>query len=173
MKKWILWTAILTLAFGSIVNVLTVMAIPVVIMNQLLNKSFKDYAWNTMVHSSVVTENSRTVVRPSPDLLYSVCKYDISERPLRITVPVPPTYVSVACYDTNTDNFFHINDREVMNNQIELVLVKKGSSHPDAGSAVVVEAPTSKGLVLVRMFIPSEDNLDDLIKVQKQARCEQ
>jgi uncharacterized membrane protein len=173
MKKWLLWTSIATLAFGIMVNILTVMAIPVVIMDHLLNRAFKDYAWNAMVYSPVVTENSRTVVRPSPDLLYSVCKYDISEHPLRVTVPVPPTYVSVACYDTNTDNYFHINDREVKNNQIELVLVKKGSSYPDAGSAVVVESPTAKGLVLIRMFITSEDKLDDLIRMQKQAHCEQ
>ena len=48
-------------------------------------------AVNAIHHGLRATASKRGVVRPSPDLLYSVCPYDLSGgAPLHVTAPVPP-----------------------------------------------------------------------------------
>src|SRR5262249_61919042 len=44
------------------------------------------------------------IVRPSPDLLYSVCVFDVSRAPVLIDVPpIPEHYWSVSIFDARTD----------------------------------------------------------------------
>ena len=60
----------------------------------------------------VADENARAIVRPSPDLLYAGCAFDLADGPLRIQATVPrDTYWSLSMFAANTDNFFVVNDR--------------------------------------------------------------
>ena len=77
MKKWILWTALATFVFAVIVHIAFVSYIPYKAMDVVMNVRFKDLPRNTMVPSPPTTEQSRNVVRPSPDILYSICMYDV------------------------------------------------------------------------------------------------
>src|SRR5215207_9462863 len=61
---------------------------------------------NELFHMPPTTAESRSVVRPSPDLLYSACVYDVSRHALRIRATLPGTYWSISFFANNTDNFF-------------------------------------------------------------------
>ncbi len=103
-----------------------------------------------------VTASSRTVVMPSPDMLYSVCVFDVSARPLRIQAnPALASYWSIALYAANSDNFFVINDRNAANKPVDLWLVSEGGNAQaggvPAGSRVVV-APSRTGFLLMRVL---------------------
>src|SRR5262245_52948717 len=81
---------------------------------------------NSMHFGSRPTAASRLVVRPSPDILYASCPFDLSSGPLRVTASVPhTTYCSVSAFDAATNNFFVRNDREVTGDSIELLLVRR------------------------------------------------
>ena len=172
MRTWLIRIGA-TLILAALFHVLTVMAFPTGVMFALSLRS-KDMGLraNTFYHAPGITAGMRTVVRPSPDLLYSVCPYDVSEAPLRITAEVPHTYWSLSCFASNTDNFFVINDRQVTSNPVEIVLVGPGRSYRKAGNAWVVVAPTARGAVLIRMLIPDEAEVNDLIRIQKRASCD-
>ncbi|MCJ7774380.1 MAG: DUF1254 domain-containing protein [Desulfobacterales bacterium] len=166
--KWILATVILAVAF----HLLTVILYPNVIMGVVMKKAEDTYGGvNKVVHAPPTTSAARRVVRPSPDLLYSACVYDVSKGPVNITARVPDTYWSLSFYETNTDNFFVINDRQVKSRNVEFILTKSGTSYPDAGGTEVIEAPTERGFFLFRMLVQDEDKIEDLIKIQKQAIC--
>jgi uncharacterized membrane protein len=171
MKKWIGWTVLATLVVAAVVQVVTLVRIPYQIMDVTMTEKLP-FPSNMLVHAPPMTAENRAVVMPSPDLLYSVCVYDVSKYPLRFTAVVPDTYWSISGYATNTDNFFCINDRQVKSNPVEVVLVGRGVSCADTGKAHVVVAPSDKGIVLVRILIPSKGELQQLIQVQKQAACQ-
>lgn len=118
-----------------------------------------------------MTVDSRHAVKPSPDLLYTVCVYDVSEKPLRISATVPDTYWSISFYQTNTDNFFVLNDRQAVSNSVDIVLVGPDMALPYAENAQVVVAPTKKGVFLLRSLIEDENQVGALIKTQKLATC--
>ncbi len=136
---------------------------------RILDRS--DSEINTMVHSPRVTVDSRQVVKPSPDLLYSICVYDVSEKPLRITATVPDTYWSISFYQANTDNFYVLNDRQANSNPIDIILVGPDMAVPRAENTRVVVAPTNKGVFPLRSLIENEDKLGDLINTQRLAIC--
>ena len=172
MKTWLRWI-VLTLILAVVFHVLTVFLFPRVIMalaiKRLSNRPASGI--NTLIHSPRVTVDSRHVVKPSPDLLYSICVYDVSAKPLRITAPVPDTYWSISFYQTNTDNFYVLNDRQAKSNPVDIVLVGPDMSLPPVENTQVVVAPTNKGVFLLRSLIEDEDKLGDLIKIQKLATC--
>ncbi|MCP4623653.1 MAG: DUF1254 domain-containing protein [bacterium] len=172
MKTWFRWV-ILTVAMAALFHFLTVTLFPRVIMalafQRILDRS--DSEINTMVHSPRVTVDSRQVVKPSPDLLYSICVYDVSEKPLRITATVPDTYWSISFYQANTDNFYVLNDRQANSNPIDIILVGPDMAVPRAENTRVVVAPTNKGVFPLRSLIENEDKLGDLINTQRLAIC--
>jgi uncharacterized membrane protein len=171
-QQLILWIAA-TLAIALVVHYATLYAIPRRIMAITLTRMG---APNTMRFGDRPTAASRGVVRPSPDMLYAACRFDLSAGALRVTASVPhTTYWSMSAFDDATNNFFVRNDRQVTGGSFELVLMRHGQpmlpldNIPDRS---IVFAPSSRGLILIRTVIDDEKNLPALEGVLHQARCE-
>jgi uncharacterized membrane protein len=166
MKKWLLWTAVGTLAVAIVIHFVTLTMIPLDIMNKTMAK----YPLNQLMKGKQTDSESRGVVRPSPDLVYSIVCYDVSKEPIRLTAKVPTdTYWSVSMFQENTDNFFVMNDRQAKSNPAEIVLVKEGTKVTDAGNAQVVASPTDRGILLVRHLLQSDDKYQELLSIQKES----
>ena len=173
MKKWILWTFMATLLFAVIVHIAVVSYVPYKAMDIVMNQRFKDYPRNMVLPSPPTDADSRSVVRPSPDILYSICIYDVSKKPLLFNCVLPDGYWSASFYADNTDNFFVINDRQATSKTVKILLVGKNMPVPEAGDAIVVKAQSDKGLALIRVIVPDEKSLPGLVDVQKQSTCSQ
>ena len=160
-----------TLVMAVIIHVATVRFLPEVVMavvSKIALRSSKA-SINTAIHRPRVTHDQQTIVMPCPDLLYTLCIYDVSHKPLRIRVPIQKdTYFSVSMYAANTDNFFVINDRQLERDGREILLVNKGISPHGGGNYIIVEAPTPRGIVLCRTLITDENRIDEAIKIQRQ-----
>jgi len=133
--------------------------------------------WNVALPSGRPDHTSRGIVRPSPDLLYTVCLFDVSRGPVILTAPVQDSYVSLSGFAANTDNFFAINDSQVApdaegRKRFDVVLlgsVKGSASIPD--DATVVAAPTDRGIVLFRSLVRDDAQLDELYRMQARQLC--
>lgn len=146
---------------------------PSLIMGRVMGAMSGMAGMNAIAHAPRPTADTDRVVRSSPDLLYSICAYDVTEKPLRIRADVPPdTYWSVSFYDMNTNNFRVINDREASAGAVVLVLRRPGDTSPAPAGAEVIESPTDRGLVLFRTLIASEARFAEIDEARKDARCE-
>ena len=130
--------------------------------------------YNRMVHPPRPTSQSRRVVRPSPDQLYSGCVYDLSDGPVVISGMAPTdSYWSLSFFAHNTDNYFVVNDRELETPDFRYVLLSRGAPVPAGVSdAQVVRSPSQTGIVLQRLFIDRDDRAGELDARRKTARCE-
>jgi hypothetical protein len=164
MKNWSehqrLWfyRALTLLVTALLVHVLAVWAAPRLIMQVLMNgpAAQKMNMHNQAAFPEAVTAKSRSVVMPSPDMLYSVCAYDLRERPLRVhAAPALRNYWSIALYAANSDNFFVRNDLQAAGRPVDLWLVAPGGNpqqtSPPEGAEVVV-SPSSTGFLLMRVL---------------------
>jgi uncharacterized membrane protein len=156
-RLW-LYRAITLLVITVVVHLLTVWFAPRLIMQVLMHGPAAQAMdmHNKAAFPPAVTAASRLVVMPSPDLLYSVCVFDVSGGPIRITAnPGLPSYWSVALYAANSDNFFVVNDRQAAGKSVDLWLVSgdANTSAPPApiGSQVVV-TPSTQGFLLMRVL---------------------
>ncbi len=146
---WCLLTAILT----AIVHYAFVLAYPYLVMSVAIRRGTKMLGKNSITHKPKPTAEFRDVVRPSPDLIYSGCVFDVSEAPLRIQATLPGTYMSLSLYGNNTDNFFGINDLEIDGTRLELLLIGPKSLVVGDGSIPIVRAPSNRGIMLFRYFV--------------------
>jgi uncharacterized membrane protein len=167
------WWLATTLAIALLVHFATLYAVPRVVMRRALRRMGEP---NSMHLGPRPTAASRMVVRPSPDILYASCPFDLSSGPLRVTARVPhSTYWSVSAFDSATNNFFVRNDREVTGDSIELLLLRRGQTLPTSDTTlqrVIVFAPSKRGLLLFRTVIDDDRHLPALEALMREARCE-
>lgn len=157
-------------ALALVVHVLVVLAIPYVVMDRTIALLAAVAGVNEEVHAPRQDASSRVVVRPSPDLLYSVCVFDLSQGPLRLSGPLANTYSSLALFADNTDVFYVANDRDVRG-EVDVFLVREGVSASVPAGAQVVEAPSDRGVALFRTFVSDETRLRALEQQRREARC--
>ena len=173
MKAFFKWL-LLTLVMAVSVHLATVWVFPYGVMALVAKKGRAQYGAriNSVLHAPPTTPAQRNVVRPSPELLYSLIRFDLNKGPLHITAPFPTdTYGSLSFYSLNTVNFFTINDRQAKTNPLEIYLIMKGSRVPEVKSALVIESPSKKGVVLARLLIRDADQVAHLMKVRKRMTC--
>ena len=146
-----------------LVHILAVWAAPRLTMQVLMHGPMAQTLnmHNQAAFPPPVTAASRTVVMPSPDLLYSVCVFDVAARPVRISAnPNLKSYWSIALYAANSDNFFVINDRKSNGKPVDLWLVSGSGSRsklPIPTGAQVVVSPSTTGFLLMRVLTGNYD----------------
>lgn len=100
-----------------------------------------------------MTPQTQTVVRPSPDLAYSLCLFDFDandRKPLVVHAAPWSDYSSLSFYDEKTDNFASLRGE---GEEIDMVLLPPGAS----GSPDNIVSPTDKGIILIRRLAPTEE----------------
>jgi len=170
--SWLRWGAF-TLVLAGVIHWAVVAYAPEVIMSRAMSV-VGARGTNVITHGERATAASRRIVKPSPDLLYSQCVFDVSRRPLKITTAAPAgTYWSVALYAANTDNFFVLNDTEAKGQPATIVLMGPGQTVPPQPEGTrVVTAPTARGIVLFRTLIDDDTREADLDQQRRAAKCE-
>lgn len=169
LVSWVIFTLVLAVA----THVVVVSQLPSFIMGRVMSAIGAD-ATGRIVFSDRPDETARRVVRPSPDLLYSVCVYDVSKNPLKISTGAPQgTYWSVSFFADNTDNFFVFNDSQAQGKPATILLIGQGQQiPPQNGATTVISAPSSKGLVLFRTLINDDARLAEIDAQRREARCD-
>ncbi len=161
----------MTLAIAAAVHVASVVYLPDLIMARTMAKLAGAGGVNTMLHGARATDASRAVVRPSPDLLYSTCVYDLDKAGGRLRVHadgMPRTYWSVSAFDAHTDNFTVLDDRHARGGAFDVTLAGPDAvAHPGD-----IRSPTARGVILVRTLIESEARLAAIDAARRGARCE-
>jgi uncharacterized membrane protein len=172
MMRWIKWFALVAVV-ALAVHYAAVAYLPNVVMWRV-SAAMATKGSNRIVHIDRATAASRVVVKPSPDLLYSHCIYDVSRAPLKITTAAPTgTYWSVAFYASNTDNFFVVNDTAAKGQPATIILVGTGQIvPPQPEGTLIVSAPTPKGLILFRTLINDDSHEPDIDRERRAAKCE-
>ena len=107
---------------------------------------------NQFAHGPLATATSRMIVRPSPDLAYSSCPFDLTHGPLLIdAVPVPAPYWSLSIFDSHTNVALVRNGEKANYLPFRLAVVAPGQTAPDGYEAVHVDG--TRGIALVRILI--------------------
>ncbi|MCI5046764.1 MAG: DUF1254 domain-containing protein [Aquisalinus sp.] len=178
MIRVVFWLAgVALVAFGTVQ--IAAHKMPTIIMAGAMKKLEEGYGAdvNEFGHSGPITADNQRVVRPSPDLAYSICLYDLTDGAVAVTVPKAANYLSVALYDMGTNNFFHLNDDEMESDLTRVIILPAGEN---AGSVTqlssqaekVAISPTNEGLVLVRRVLMDEQDWPMIEEERKLMTCE-
>ena len=165
MKPAIKYALVFAAAVGA-GHLGAIVAAPRVIMQVALTKMSQDGKLvNAFQFGPRTTEKSRGVVRPSPDLAYASCVYDLSQGPVLVSAAPSPGqgYVSLSVFDARTDNIA-VFDTAQYPGGIRFILAMDGQPVPQGEQ--VVRAKFAKGVILDRRLAPTAE----LFAVVDQAR---
>jgi uncharacterized membrane protein len=167
--KWIAGA----LLIAAIVHVTSLLLLPRLIMLRTMSVMARSASANTILHPPRPSARSRTVVRPSPDLLYSICVYDLraADGAVRVSIhDMPDTYWSVSVFDADTNNFYALNDRQAKTGAADFLLADSARPANDERLPVVA-APTSRGIVLFRILVSDDARMTELDAARRHAHC--
>ncbi|MEM9086013.1 MAG: DUF1254 domain-containing protein [Pseudomonadota bacterium] len=140
---------------------------PSVIMDRTLatlkNRGVSQHAFTTPQR---ISPSTQVVVRTSPDLFYSLCRYDLSQpgSALRVSMGEWPDYQSLSFFDDQTNNFatfrgtgkqrvVKLFPRDPLAEKVE-----NGQTPPD--SETWQSTPSERGVVLIRRLAPTQEAFD-------------
>ncbi|MDE0879732.1 MAG: DUF1254 domain-containing protein [Sphingomonas bacterium] len=168
-RRWI-GPVIVALLVAMASYYLALVATPRVLMAGAMRRIGNDAQVNHMVQVPLANAESRTVVRPSPDLAYSACAFDLSAGPLRLDVPViPAVYWSLSAFDARTNNAFVRNNREAGNAPMSVVLALPGQPVPKGVETVRLD--TAKGIALVRILVADRAEFPAIDAARHRSSC--
>lgn len=170
MSRWIAPLIVAALlAVGSYVT--TLVMTPYFLMSVAAGKIAANSPVNRLTHSPPVRAERQFVVRPSPDLLYSICPFDLSNGPVEVSaVPVPGRYSSISVFDARTDVAFVRNDEQMAGRAMRVVLAQRGQDVPDGVEVVRLLYPT--GIVLQRVLLADPSEAAAVEPLRRRATCQ-
>ena len=149
---------------------LTLVATPRFLMATALRRVEAAGGANGLRHPPMPTAHSRTIVRPSPDLAYSSCLFDLSGGPVLIeAMPVPAPYWSLSVFDDRTDSVFVRNNRDSRGRPVRIVIARPGQAVPRGVETVRVEG--DRGIALIRMLVGTGEDYPAIDRARRASRC--
>ena len=159
--------------FGLIVAAATAWAAVLYVPYGLMNVAMERLGQggvNTMSYGNLATLERQPVVRPSPDLAYSSCPYDLSAGPVAIDVaPVAGRYSSLSVFDAATDVIFVRNDVEAGGKPYRIIVARAGQAVP--AGAEVVRTDHDRGIALIRLLLKDPEEIGGLDVARRESSC--
>jgi uncharacterized membrane protein len=146
---------------GGIVHLATVIILPRTATQDAYARLTPIAPVNTVVALPAPTPEKAVMPFMDPAFASAVCRYDLSQGPLKLTVPVSPGYTSVSFYTRYDVAYYAINDRAAGRRIIELDLMTTAQhdqvpedEEGTAADRLIVESPTLTGLIAIRALAP-------------------
>jgi uncharacterized membrane protein len=164
---------------GGIVHLATVLLLPRMATHDAYSRLEPTSQANAVAALPTPTPEQAPMPFMDPAFAMSVCRYDLSEGPLKFTVPVSPAYTSVSFYTRTDVAYYAINDRAAGRRVIELDLMTTDQRNelPDneeitAADRLIVESPTLTGLIIIKALAPEPSLLPSARAALTGAKCQ-
>lgn len=108
---------------------------------------------NKIVHLPPATGGDGNSMLASPDALFSVMSYDLSEKPVGLYLPLPASPWTVTIYDENCHAFYSLDERNFGSDTLQLILRQGEQAAPGHEGAIAVNSPGKKGMVVTRLIM--------------------
>jgi uncharacterized membrane protein len=164
---------------GGIVHLATVLTLPRMATQDAFSRLAPVAPVNAVIQLPAPSPEKAAIPFMDPAFAMSVCRYDLSDSPLKLSVPVSQAYTSVSFYTRTDVAYYAINDRAAGRRLIELDLMtpEQRSDLPDneeitAADRLIVESPTTTGLIIIKAFAPEPGLLAAARTTLAAARCQ-
>lgn len=178
MIRWAVWT-VAAIILGLVVHLSTILLLPRTATNDAYSRLVPVTPVNAVVALPQPGPEGAVMPFMDPAFATAVCRYDLSEGPLKLLAPVSQAFTSVSFYTRYGAAFYAITDRAAGRRTIELDLMtaeqrKLIPEEEDVTSAdrLIVEAPTTTGLILIRALGPEPSLLPMAQRAASNAKCQ-
>jgi uncharacterized membrane protein len=162
---------LLGLVLAGLAYHVTLVQTPRLLMRFATHRIAGAAGYNALYQAPLATSDSRAIVRPSPDLAYSSCPFDLSNGTVLIDVaPAPAPYWSLSVFDERTDVVFVRNNIQAGGKPIRVALIGKGGGHAPPGYEPVL-VKGANGIALVRTLVDDRARFPQIDAARRPSRC--
>ena len=172
---WLIGGALL----GGVVHLATVLILPRLATQDAYSRLTAITRVNAVTPMPDPTPDNAVMPFMDPAFATAICRYDLSNGPLKFSVPISPAYTSVSFYTRSEVAYYAINDRSAGRRVIELELMTNtqrndlpGDEEITAADRLIVESPTTTGLILIKALAPEAGLMPAARAVLGAARCQ-
>lgn len=177
MIRWLLWT-LSGLVLGGLVHIATILALPRTASRDAYARLASLAPINGFTVLPGPSPGESVLPFMDPAFAVAVCRYDLANGPVKLTVPVNQSYTSVTFYTRHDIAYYAINDRAAGRRSIELDLMttKQREALPDdeevtAADRLIVESPSLTGLIVARALSPEPSLMPAATAALQVAQC--
>lgn len=177
MIRWLL-LALGGVLLGGIVHLATIIILPRTATQDAYSRLAQVVPVNTVTPLPAPTPAAALMPFMDPAFASAVCRYDLAQGPLKLSVPVSAAYTSVSFYTRYDVAYYAINDRAAGRRIIELELMTTDQHNqmPEdeditAADRLIVESPTLTGLIAIRALAPEPGLMPQARNAVAAAKC--
>ncbi len=177
MMRWLLLLLGGTL-LGGIVHLAAMLILPRTATQDAYARLTPSAKVNAMSPIPAPTPQNAPIPFMDPAFAIAVCRYDLSQGPIKFTAPVSAAYTSVSFYTRNGVAYYAINDRAAGRRIIELSLMTTqqredlpADEDVTAADRLIVESPTNIGLIVLRALAPEPGLMPMVRNTVAAAQC--
>ncbi|MGJ4904545.1 DUF1254 domain-containing protein [Bradyrhizobium sp. HKCCYLRH2060] len=153
----LLFTIVVGVLLGGVVHLVSVLALPRISTQDAYSRLTPMTKLNAVTQLPLADPGNSPMPFMDPAFAMAICRYDLSDGPLKLTVPVSQAYTSVSFYTRNEIAYYAINDRSAGKRVIELNLMTE-AQHEDlpedeeitAADRLIIDSPTTTGLIVLK-----------------------
>lgn len=169
MARW-LGPVMAGLVVAALAYALVIARTPKFLMARAVERVAEAGGLNRFSHAPLATDRSRTIVRPSPDLAYSSCPFDLSAGPLLIdAIPAAAPYWSLSVFDADTTVAFVRNDAGGTRRPVKVAVLAHGQQAPPDYEPVRLTG--RRGIALIRILVPAAHTFAQIDRERREATC--
>lgn len=113
---------------------------------------------NTMIQLPAAGPGRQVMPMMAPDVRYAVCRYDLSNGPVRLRAEIADELWLIAFYTPLGENFYTIIGADMKQPEVDLIIATKDQTVAEVGvdapeafdNVVVVSSPVMEGIALIR-----------------------
>lgn len=177
MIRWLL-LALGGALLGGVVHLATIIILPRTATQDAYSRLAPIAPVDSVVPLPSPTPEQAPMPFMDPAFASAVCRYDLTQGPLKLSVPVSLAYTSVSFYTRYDVAYYAINDRAAGRRVIELELmtVDQHNQMPEdeditAADRLIVESPTVTGLIAIRALAPEAGLMPLAQRAVAAAKC--
>lgn len=149
------------LVLGGIVHLVSVLALPRIATQDAYSRLALISQLNAVTPLPQTEPGNALLPFMDPAFAMAVCRYDLSNGPIKLSVPVSQAYTSVSFYTRSDVAYYAINDRSAGRRVIELDLMSE-AQHAElpededvtAADRLIIDSPTTTGLIVLKAMAP-------------------
>jgi uncharacterized membrane protein len=163
---------------GGILHILCIFGMPWLAEQDAWGRLSSQIQPNTLA----ITETNSAASLPfsSPDVIQAYCPFDLSQRNVVVTSPLPDAPWSLAVSARSGENFYLITGADVKKSEVRVLIIPRDRLPEEAsteqteegGEQNIIVSPTTTGIVAIRAPIRGESYRSQTLAQLRQARCE-
>jgi uncharacterized membrane protein len=171
-------TIVAGLVLGGVVHLVSVLALPRIASQDAYSRLTPLTKVNEVSQLPEVSPDKAPLPFLDPAFAMAACRYDLSDGPIKLAVPVSQAYTAVSFYTRSEVAYYAINDRSAGRKVIELDLMtaEQHAELPEqedvtAADRLIIDSPSTTGLIVMKALASEPGLMPQARAALKAATC--